>query len=168
MAIGKQRIALIDFALFVQIADHLNGDYAFVAGRKLDRNHAGNSPGHFFLADGRHPGTLGQAELARMFIAEVNGKFGAGIDPLRDDEILALADDHPGAPAQRDLLVTRAAYTIDIPQGTAAWMPAEISPMPIPGPQRDDGHRARPKAPARCPRLFRPGLMAVLLHIARR
>ena len=93
MAAGDRRVALIDLALVARLADLVSRDYAVVAGRRLDRSRPGNSPDRFFLADRRHPGTLAQAELARMFILAVNARFGAGIEPLRDAEILRLVDD---------------------------------------------------------------------------
>jgi hypothetical protein len=90
MAAGDRRIALIDFDLVARLANLISRDYVVVAGRALDRLHPGNSPDRFFLADLRHPGTLAQAQLARMFIVGVNAQFGAGIEPLRDAEILAV------------------------------------------------------------------------------
>jgi hypothetical protein len=87
---GDRRIALIDFDLAARLANLMSRDYAVVAGRTLDRIRPGNSPDRFFLADLRHPGTLAQAQLARMFILNVNAQFGAGIEPLRDAEILSL------------------------------------------------------------------------------
>jgi phospholipase/lecithinase/hemolysin len=65
--------------------------YALIEGRKLDRLHPGNTLDRFFLADVRHPGTLGQALMARMFIETVNAKFAAGIAPLEPREVLTLA-----------------------------------------------------------------------------
>jgi lysophospholipase L1-like esterase len=93
MAVGDRRIALIDLALVARLADLVSRDSAVVAGRRLDRSRPGNSPDRFFLADRRHPGTLAQAQLARMFILAINARFGAGIEPLRDAEILGLVDD---------------------------------------------------------------------------
>ena len=70
MAAGDRRVALIDLALVARLADLVSRDYAVVAGRRLDRSRPGNSPDRFFLADRRHPGTLAQAELARLFILD--------------------------------------------------------------------------------------------------
>jgi hypothetical protein len=41
-------------------------------GRRLDRHPPANDLDCFFLADGRHPGTLGQGLIACMFIEVVN------------------------------------------------------------------------------------------------
>ena len=92
LAARDRRIAVLDLALSTRIADRVNHDYAFVAGRWLDRARPGNCPDRVFLADRRHPGTLAQAQLARLFILEINDRFGAGIEPLRDAEILGLVD----------------------------------------------------------------------------
>ena len=103
MAAGDRRVALIDLDLVARLADLVSRDYAVVAGRRLDRPRPGNSPDRFFLADRRHPGTLAQAELARLFILAVNARFGAGIEPLGDAEILRLVDDPPAGRAGRRL-----------------------------------------------------------------
>ena len=46
---------------------------------------------NFFLADVRHPGTLGQGLLAQVFVHVLNAEFGAGIEPLGDAEVLSFA-----------------------------------------------------------------------------
>jgi lysophospholipase L1-like esterase len=99
MAAGDRRIALIDLALIARLADLVSREFVVVAGRRLDRTRPGDSADRFFLPDRRHPGTLAQAEVARRFILAVNGRFGAGIEPLRDAEILRLADDSLAGPA---------------------------------------------------------------------
>jgi phospholipase/lecithinase/hemolysin len=66
-------------------------EYVLADGRKLDRLHPGNTLDRFFLADLRHPGTLGQSLMARMFIETVDAKFAAGIAPLHAQEVVALA-----------------------------------------------------------------------------
>lgn len=91
MAAGDPRAALIDLDVVTRMSDLLSREYVPVAGRKLDRRHAGNDLDHFFLADVRHAGTLGQGLMARLFIAALNAKFGAGIAPIEDREILDLA-----------------------------------------------------------------------------
>ncbi len=105
MSIGDRRITLLDLALVAEIANLVRRDHAIVARKRLDRYHPGNSPDRFFLADGRHPGTLAQAQLARLFILGVNARFGAGIEPLSDAEIQGLLDasvaGRPGSPPSR-------------------------------------------------------------------
>jgi hypothetical protein len=45
----------------------------------------------FFLADGRHPGPLGQGLIAGLLIEVVRTEFAAGIGPLEPREGLAVA-----------------------------------------------------------------------------
>ena len=73
--------ALVDLDLATRAANLMSTEYTLVDGRKLDRMHPGNTLDRFFLADVRHPGTLGQGLMARMFIETVNAKFAAGIAP---------------------------------------------------------------------------------------
>jgi phospholipase/lecithinase/hemolysin len=91
LAASDPRVALIDLDFATRAANVLSAEYTLVDGRKLDRRHPGNALDCFFLADVRHPGTLGQGLMARMFIETVNAKFAAGIAPLRSHELLALA-----------------------------------------------------------------------------
>jgi phospholipase/lecithinase/hemolysin len=130
LAGGDPRIGLIDFALVSQVADLLSHDYAIVAGRKLDRRRPGNSPDRFFLADGRHPGTLAQSQMSRMFIDAVNAQFEAGIEPLRDSEVLALADHPPHDAAGRDGI---------LPEGREPRPPAPEGPWPTSSYNLDEG-----------------------------
>jgi phospholipase/lecithinase/hemolysin len=91
LAVGDPRVALIDLDLATRAANVLSTEYTLIGGRKLDRRHPGNALDCFFLADVRHPGTLGQGLMARMFIDTVNAKFAAGIAPLQTQEVLTLA-----------------------------------------------------------------------------
>jgi phospholipase/lecithinase/hemolysin len=85
------RLALIDLDLITRAATLLSREYVLVAGRRLDRYHPANALDYLFLADGRHPGTLGQGLMACVFIEVVNRKFAAGIRPLGPRELLAVA-----------------------------------------------------------------------------
>jgi phospholipase/lecithinase/hemolysin len=91
LATNDPRVALIDLDLVTRAANVLSTEYTLVGGRKLDRRHPGNALDCFFLADVRHPGTLGQGLMARMFIDTVNVRFAAGIAPLQTQEVLTLA-----------------------------------------------------------------------------
>ena len=135
MAAGDRRVALLDLALVARLADLVSRDYAVVAGRRLDRSRPGNSPDRFFLADRRHPGTLAQAELARLFILAVNARFGAGIEPLRDAEILGLVDDP---------LAGRAGSSPSWPGGRGA-LPDPAVPGPAGRPVRGLGTASLPR-----------------------
>ena len=44
-----------------------------------------------FVADARHLGSIAQGFLAKLFVDGVNAKFGAGIAPLTDREIVEFA-----------------------------------------------------------------------------
>jgi len=90
-AASDPRIALIDLDLTTQAGTLLCREYVLIAGRRLDRHHPANSLDCLFLADGRHLGTLGQGQMASMFIVVVNTKFAAGIRPLEQREVLAVA-----------------------------------------------------------------------------
>lgn len=100
---NPNRVMLIELALSTKLADRLQVDEATIAGRKVDRKKAGTSLDCFFLPDGRHPGTLGQGLMAQFFIRTVNARFGAGIEPLSDRELLDFAEslqDSPEGPGQ--------------------------------------------------------------------
>jgi hypothetical protein len=91
LAANDSRIALIDLDLITRAATLLSRDYVPVAGRRLDRRRPANDLDCLFLADGRHPGTLGQGLMACLFIQVINKRFAAGIRPLEPLEVLALA-----------------------------------------------------------------------------
>jgi phospholipase/lecithinase/hemolysin len=95
LAAGDPASALLDLDRATLLADLISRDYVTAAGRKLDRNRPGNDPDRFFLADSRHPGTLGQALMASMFIEVVNARFDARIRPLTCAEVIRLADRQP-------------------------------------------------------------------------
>jgi hypothetical protein len=87
LALKDPRVALVDLDLAVRAANLVSRDYALVGGRMLDRTRPGNDLGHFFLADVRHSGTLGQGLMARLLVEAVNAKFGAGVAPLSWQEV---------------------------------------------------------------------------------
>ena len=105
MAASDRRIALADLDTVARAANLISTRYALVGGRRLDRREPANDLDHFFLADVRHPGTVGQGLLAQVFIHVLNAEFGAGIEPLRDAEVLSFARSlvapSPRAPAAR-------------------------------------------------------------------
>lgn len=92
------RIALVDLDLTTQAANLLSRHHTIAWGQKLDRIHGANDPEHFFLADNRHPGTLGQGLMAQMVVAVLDAKFAAGIEPLAAREVLSIV--RPGHPEQ--------------------------------------------------------------------
>jgi phospholipase/lecithinase/hemolysin len=90
-AASDPRIALMDLDLSTRAVTLLSREYVLAAGRRLERHRPANALDCFFLADGRHPGTLGQGLIACMFIQVVNTKFAADISPLEPRELLAVA-----------------------------------------------------------------------------
>jgi phospholipase/lecithinase/hemolysin len=122
VAASDPRVALLDLDLIARIVNLMSRESVTVGGRLLDRRRPSNDPGHFFLADARHPGTLGQGLMARMFVEAVNARFGAGIPPLTDREVAGLTDtlaaNPPGDPSIR--LTSLAAYSVVTHVGQAA------------------------------------------------
>jgi lysophospholipase L1-like esterase len=99
-ATSDPRIALIDLDLATRAANLASREYVLVAGHRLDRRRPANALDCFFLADVRHPGTLGQGLMASLFVEVVNQEFAAGITPLPPREVLAFA--RSGAPRRDD------------------------------------------------------------------
>jgi lysophospholipase L1-like esterase len=98
LAAADPRVALVDLDLYTRGANLLSADHVFFGGRRLDRRSPANDLDHFFLADVRHAGTLGQGLMAQLFVEAVNARFGAaGIEPLRERDVVALAASLPGA-----------------------------------------------------------------------
>ena len=91
LAAGNPRVAIADLDLITRLGSLVARRRVPVAGRRLDRARPGNDPDCFFLADGRHPGTLAQGELARLFLRVINARFDAGVQPLTDAEIARVA-----------------------------------------------------------------------------
>jgi len=93
--IGREnpRAAVADFDLQSRAAKAIGGDVVSVAGRKFVRASTGDDPDHFFLADGRHLGTIGQGILARLIVDTLNARFGMTIPRVGEPEILRFAND---------------------------------------------------------------------------
>jgi hypothetical protein len=83
---GKRAPSRVAFA--IPLAPRPDRDHVLVAGRKLDRTHPANSPGHAFLADSRHIGTLVQGMLANHVISALSARIDHRIEPLTVREIL--------------------------------------------------------------------------------
>lgn len=68
------------------------GGKSFAVGNQtIDLSTTGNDYHHFLLADGFHPGTVGQALIANQIVGALDTKFGAGIKYLSGAETLSLA-----------------------------------------------------------------------------
>jgi phospholipase/lecithinase/hemolysin len=63
-----------------------------VGGLEIDCVKASNDPRHLFLADGFHPGTIGQCLIANRFLDAINAGFDAGIPLLSGEEMVHIAD----------------------------------------------------------------------------
>ncbi|WP_158633539.1 SGNH/GDSL hydrolase family protein [Tautonia sociabilis] len=85
------RVGLADLELEARVAEAVLPRFVRVGGRWIDRQEPGNGPGHLFLADGRHVGTVGQGLIAQRFVRSAFVQFGLGIRPLSHREIVALA-----------------------------------------------------------------------------
>jgi len=123
IASAEPRAALLDLDLATRLWERFGPDRAVVARRALDRIHPANDLDHFFLADVRHPGTLGQGMLARMFVATVNARFDAGITPITDRELVDVAV-AALSPVPKDTGVTLAGLTREPGRGPLAAVPA--------------------------------------------
>jgi hypothetical protein len=66
------------------------GRYA-IGGKEINRAAASNDPRHLFLADGFHPGTIGQCLIANRFLEAINGGFDARVPLLGDEEMVRFA-----------------------------------------------------------------------------
>jgi phospholipase/lecithinase/hemolysin len=100
IAARDPRITILDLDMATKVANLFSRDRIIIAGLPLDRTQPSNRLDAFFLADSRHPGTMGQGLLAKMFVETINQRFGAGIPPLSETEVLAFARS-PSTPAPR-------------------------------------------------------------------
>ena len=66
-----------------------------VGGLEIDCVNASNDPRHLFLADGFHPGTIGQCLIANRFLDAINAGFDAGIPLLSAEEMVRIAASVP-------------------------------------------------------------------------
>ncbi|MDR3632725.1 MAG: GDSL-type esterase/lipase family protein [Isosphaeraceae bacterium] len=96
-AAREKRVAIIDLYLVTRLGRSLSGRYVNAGGRALDRFHSGNDDEHFFLADGRHVGTIGQGMLAKLIVDTFNDRFRTGIPPLTIHEIVDFARSLPAS-----------------------------------------------------------------------
>lgn len=88
---AEPRVGLADLELEARVAEALFPRFITVGGTRLDRLSPGNAPGHLFLADGRHIGTIGQGLIAQRFARAAFVHFRIGIPPLSHREIVSLA-----------------------------------------------------------------------------
>jgi lysophospholipase L1-like esterase len=92
LAQERPRVAIADLYWSTRVARMLSPQHVVVGGVRVVRTGTSNEIDHVFLADRRHIGTVVQGLMARMFIETVNSRFGAGLEPLSDREILRVAE----------------------------------------------------------------------------
>jgi hypothetical protein len=96
-AATSSRIAVAD--LYTLFEDVMAPDQFFFGGVAIDRLDPSTLPDHLWITDGTlsHPGTIGQGLIANTFIDTIDARFGAGVTPLSEQEILNFAYAVPGA-----------------------------------------------------------------------
>jgi lysophospholipase L1-like esterase len=87
----EPRVAVVDLELAMRISLVIAPSRLVVGDRAISRIEHGNAPDRFFLADGRHLGTVGQGLIAKLIVDKLNTRFSAGIKPIADEEILEYA-----------------------------------------------------------------------------
>jgi phospholipase/lecithinase/hemolysin len=89
IADDSRRIVIVDIN---QLLAEVTGARPYVVGGlEINCLKASNDPQHLFLADGFHPGTIGQCLIANRFLAAINAGFDAGIPLLSAEEIVDIA-----------------------------------------------------------------------------
>jgi phospholipase/lecithinase/hemolysin len=91
VAAGNSRIALVDLAgQATELAAFGSGSVRF-GGTTIHLTTTADNYHNFFLADGLHIGTVGQALIANDFIMAIDADFGARVAPLIPRQIVAFA-----------------------------------------------------------------------------
>jgi hypothetical protein len=89
----ERRIVLVDIN---QLLVEVTGAPSYVVGGlEIDCINASNDAQHLFLADGFHPGTIGQCLIANQFLAAINAGFDTGIPLLSAEEMVRMAASVP-------------------------------------------------------------------------
>ncbi len=102
---ANPRIAVVDLASAVSasLGSAVNGTIQ-VAGQTINLVVPGDDYHNFFLADGIHPGTVGQGVIADTFAEAIDNKFDAQLIPITPQEIIRYAQkvqitsSHPKGP----------------------------------------------------------------------
>jgi phospholipase/lecithinase/hemolysin len=86
----RRRVVIVDIN---QLLAEVTGARPYVVGDlEIDCLNASNDPRHLFLADGFHPGTIGQCLIANRFLDAINAGFDTGIPLLSGEEMVHIAD----------------------------------------------------------------------------
>jgi phospholipase/lecithinase/hemolysin len=92
-AAERRRIVLVDLN---QLLAEVTGARPYVVGDlEIDCCGASNELPHLFLADGFHPGTIGQCLIANRFVTAINARFDTGIPLLSGAEMVRIAASVP-------------------------------------------------------------------------
>ena len=87
------RIVLVDInQLLVEVT---GGRPYVVGGLEIDCINASNDAQHLFLADGFHPGTIGQCLIANRFLEAINAGFDTDVPLLSAEEMVSIAASIP-------------------------------------------------------------------------
>ena len=95
------RIALADLEREASIADRLLPAAIRLPGLRVELEAAGNGPGRFFLADGRHLGTFGQGLIAQRMIHAANARFGLRLPSRASSRSSTSPAPRPSRPSRR-------------------------------------------------------------------
>lgn len=98
-----RRVMIVD--IYRLLAEVTRARSYVVGGLEIDCVKASNDPRHLFLADGFHPGTIGQCLIANQFLDTINAGFDTGIPLLSGKEMIDIADSVP-RPSGRALIGT--------------------------------------------------------------
>ena len=103
VACHGHRVVVVD--VHQLLSDVVRAHRYVVGGLEFDRIVANNGARHLFLADGFHPGTIGQCLVANRFLAAINSNFNAGIRLLDGEEMVRIANSVP-KPSRLSLIGT--------------------------------------------------------------
>lgn len=144
LAAHEPRVALLDCELVARASSLLYPDRVLVAGQPIQREGTSDDPGHLFLGDVRHMGTVGQGLMASLIVAVIDSQFAANVRPLSEQELLDFAlNTVPGraAPAASAAVAaprpTRVAASGMLDSATwliSRMLPAAAPANPPPGP----------------------------------
>ena len=106
-AADPSRVAVADLAATIaaSAAGNTTGTISF-GGQTITLLSASDDYLSFFLADGIHPGTVGQGIIADLFAETIDGDFGAQLFPVTPTEIINYA----AKVAQKGALASSSAY----------------------------------------------------------
>lgn len=130
----EPRIAVLDCELVARASSLLYPDRVLVAGQPILRNGTSDDPGHLFLGDVRHLGTVGQGLMASLVVATIDARFSANVPPLSEQELLDFA--FSTVPSLTASAASRPARSRPAPIAasgfldSATWVMSRLLPVP--------------------------------------